>query len=134
MGAAAGGAGPRSSGGFVSHFGWNSILESVWFEVPIAAFPLFAEQHLNAFQMVMDLGMAEAITLDYHMDFTGEKQPEIVGWEEIAVALRRLMAAGGVRAKVKDMQKKARAGFVEGGSSHKAQRAFIKDVMRNVIA
>ncbi|KAH6785246.1 hypothetical protein C2S51_037701 [Perilla frutescens var. frutescens] len=100
-------------GGFVSHCGWNSILESVWFGVPIAAFPLFAEQHLNAFQMVTDLGMAEAITLDYHMDFTGEKQPEIVGWEEIAAALRRMMAASGVRAKVKDMQKKARAGFVE---------------------
>ncbi|KAH6826357.1 hypothetical protein C2S53_003724 [Perilla frutescens var. hirtella] len=122
-------------GGFVSHCGWNSTLESVWYGVPIAAFPLFAEQHLNAFQIVTELGMAEAITLDYQMDFTGEKPPQIAGWEEIAAAIRRLMAVdggSGVRDKVKDMQKKARAAFQEGGSSYKALSVFIEDVIRNI--
>ena len=31
-------------GGFVSHCGWNSILESLWFGVSIAAWPLYVEQ------------------------------------------------------------------------------------------
>ncbi|KAL0444595.1 UNVERIFIED_CONTAM: UDP-glucose flavonoid 3-O-glucosyltransferase 6 [Sesamum latifolium] len=66
-------------GGFVSHCGWNSTLESVWFGVPIATFPLYAEQQLNAFQLVKELGMAEAIRIDYKKDFKGEKPPEIVG-------------------------------------------------------
>ncbi|XVF71126.1 hypothetical protein PTKIN_Ptkin12aG0010700 [Pterospermum kingtungense] len=31
-------------GGFVSHCGWNSMLESIWFGVPITTWPLYAEQ------------------------------------------------------------------------------------------
>ncbi|CDP05662.1 unnamed protein product [Coffea canephora] len=38
-------------GGFVSHCGWNSILESIWCGMPIATWPLFAEQQLHAFQL-----------------------------------------------------------------------------------
>ncbi|KAH6837354.1 hypothetical protein C2S53_009614 [Perilla frutescens var. hirtella] len=118
-------------GGFLSHCGWNSILESVWFGVPIATFPLYAEQQMNAFLLVKELGLAEMIRLDYKMDFGGDRTPEIVGWEEIAAALRRLMAGNGVREKVKEMQKKARAALEEGGSSFNAQNLFIQDVITN---
>ncbi|CAA2981083.1 anthocyanidin 3-O-glucosyltransferase 2-like [Olea europaea subsp. europaea] len=45
-----------SVGGFVSHCGWNSTLESVWCGVPIAAWSMYAEQHTNAFELVKDLG------------------------------------------------------------------------------
>ncbi|KAF5816567.1 putative anthocyanidin 3-O-glucosyltransferase [Helianthus annuus] len=45
-------------GGFVSHCGWNSILESLWFGVPTAAWPMYSEQPLNAFEMVVELGLA----------------------------------------------------------------------------
>ncbi|KZV40117.1 hypothetical protein F511_39833 [Dorcoceras hygrometricum] len=48
-------------GGFISHCGWNSTLESVWSAVPMATFPLSAEQQLNAFQLVKEFRMAEAI-------------------------------------------------------------------------
>ena len=46
----------RATGGFVSHCGWNSILESLLHGVPIVTWPLSAEQQINAFQMVRDLG------------------------------------------------------------------------------
>lgn len=36
-----------SVGGFVSHCGWNSILEALNAEVPMVAWPLYAEQKLN---------------------------------------------------------------------------------------
>ncbi|XP_047946671.1 anthocyanidin 3-O-glucosyltransferase 2-like [Salvia hispanica] len=122
-------------GGFVSHCGWNSTLESVWFGVPMATFPMHAEQQLNAFYLVKEMGMAEAITLDYQMDFTGEKPPESVGWEVIAGGIRRLMeeeGGSGVRRKVEEMRKKAREALVEGGSSYNALTRFIEDVMTNV--
>ncbi|KAG6404771.1 hypothetical protein SASPL_132347 [Salvia splendens] len=124
----------KAVGGFVSHCGWNSTMESVWFGVPVATFPLYAEQQLNAFQLVKELEMAEMIRLDYKMDFRGEESPEIVGAGEIEGAIRRLMGAEGdeVRRKVEEMRKKGRAALEEGGSSYKAQTLFIEDVIRNI--
>ncbi|KAL3849041.1 hypothetical protein ACJIZ3_010923 [Penstemon smallii] len=124
-----------SIGGFVSHCGWNSTLESVWFGVPIATFPLFAEQQLNAFELVKELGMAEAIRIDYRKDMRGEKPSEIVGSEEIEAAIRRLMVEEGgsrVRNKVKEMKERSRMALMKGGSSYNAQSVFIEDVIKNV--
>ncbi|GJV17013.1 UDP-glycosyltransferase 90A1-like protein [Tanacetum coccineum] len=41
--------------GFVSHCGWNSVLESISASVPILAWPLSAEQPLNAKFVVDDI-------------------------------------------------------------------------------
>ncbi|KAK4437410.1 putative UDP-glucose flavonoid 3-O-glucosyltransferase 3 [Sesamum alatum] len=122
-------------GGFVSHCGWNSTLESVWFGVPMATFPLYAEQQVNAFQLVKELGLAEAIRIDYKKDFKGERPPEIVGAEEIETAIRRLMAeegGSGVRQKMKEMKNKGRMALMEGGSSYNAQSLFIEEVIRHI--
>jgi len=37
-----------STGGFLTHCGWNSVLESVVNGVPLVAWPLYAEQYMNA--------------------------------------------------------------------------------------
>ncbi|TXG74361.1 hypothetical protein EZV62_002940 [Acer yangbiense] len=58
----------KAIGGFVSHCGWNSILESLWYGVPIVTWPLYAEQQLNAFRMVKELGLAVELRLDSRMN------------------------------------------------------------------
>ncbi|KAE8729934.1 Anthocyanidin 3-O-glucosyltransferase 6 [Hibiscus syriacus] len=55
-------------GGVVSHCGWNSALESIWFGVPMETWPLYAEQLLNAFELVTELGLAVEIKMDYRKD------------------------------------------------------------------
>ncbi|KAH0980995.1 hypothetical protein GBA52_008172 [Prunus armeniaca] len=45
-----------SAGGFVSHCGWSSVLESIKFGVPIVAMPMHLDQPINA-RIVEDVGV-----------------------------------------------------------------------------
>ncbi|KAF2293807.1 hypothetical protein GH714_004956 [Hevea brasiliensis] len=101
-------------GGFVSHCGWNSILESIWFGVPIATWPMYAEQQFNAFQMVTELGLAVEIKMDYRND-----SGIIVNSDEIERGIRCLMEHDSEkRKKVKEMSERSKMALIDGGSSY----------------
>ncbi|EPS62890.1 hypothetical protein M569_11899 [Genlisea aurea] len=120
----------RAVGGFVSHCGWNSILESLWFGVPIAAWPMYAEQQTNAFQLLKDLEVAVEIKMDYYKNFydSGDESG-IVKADEIDGGIRKLMDSGNhrLRAVVKAMKEKFRAALSENGSSSNYIRSFLED-------
>nr|XP_043611688.1 UDP-glycosyltransferase 71E1-like [Erigeron canadensis] len=111
-----------STGGFVSHCGWNSILESIWCGVPIAAWPIYAEQHLNAFQFVGELGLAAEIKVDY-------RNGMLVKAEEIVSGINKLMNDGEIRKNVKEMKQKSRSTIVEGGQSYYNVKRLIDLIM-----
>ncbi|WZZ20340.1 hypothetical protein YC2023_121727 [Brassica napus] len=119
----------KATGGFVSHCGWNSIQESLWYGVPIATWPMYAEQQLNAFEMVKELGLAVEIRLDYVAD--GDRVTlEIVSAGEIATAIRSLMDGDNpIRKKVRDIMLAARKAVSNGGYSMVATGDFIKDIL-----
>ncbi|KAL1197491.1 UDP-glycosyltransferase 71B2 [Cardamine amara subsp. amara] len=119
-------------GGFVSHCGWNSTLESLWFGVPLATWPLYAEQQVNAFQMVEELGLAVEIRNHFRADFMAAES-EIMTAEEIERGISCLMEQDSdVRNKVKEMSEKSHVALMDGGSSHVALLKFIQDVTKNI--
>ncbi|XP_071704594.1 UDP-glycosyltransferase 71E1-like [Rutidosis leptorrhynchoides] len=119
-----------SVGGFVSHCGWNSTLESIWCGVPVAAWPLYAEQQLNAFKLVVESGLAVEIKIDYRSNtMPGGGDEIIVTSKEIESGIRRLMNDEELRKKVKEMKGKSRFAVLEGGSSYVSIRRFIDLVL-----
>ncbi|OEL25784.1 Hydroquinone glucosyltransferase [Dichanthelium oligosanthes] len=98
----------QATGGFLTHCGWNSVLESLVYGVPMVAWPLFAEQRQNA--VMLSEGVGAAIRV-----------PESKGREKIAAAVREVMEGEGrgaaVRAKVAELQKAAAEGLQEGGAA-----------------
>ncbi|XP_004250486.2 beta-D-glucosyl crocetin beta-1,6-glucosyltransferase-like [Solanum lycopersicum] len=52
-----------STGGFISHCGWNSVMESIHFGVPIVAMPMHLDQPMNA-RLIVELGVAVEIVRD----------------------------------------------------------------------
>ncbi|KAG7620556.1 UDP-glucuronosyl/UDP-glucosyltransferase [Arabidopsis suecica] len=119
-------------GGFVTHCGWNSILESLWFGVQMVTWPLYAEQKVNAFEMVEELGLAVEIRKYLKGDlFAGEM--ETVTAEDIERAIRRVMEQDSdVRNNVKEMAEKCHLALMDGGSSKAALEKFIQDVIENM--
>ncbi|XP_074311835.1 anthocyanidin 3-O-glucosyltransferase 2-like [Silene latifolia] len=117
-------------GGFVSHCGWNSTLESLWFNVLIGAWPIYAEQKLNAFELVKELELAVEIRMDYSSDWRFEKPNFLVKAVEIEEGIKKLMSMDEkMKGNVKDMSDKARKALENGGSSYHWLGCFIKDVL-----
>ncbi|ESW10545.1 hypothetical protein PHAVU_009G218800 [Phaseolus vulgaris] len=110
-------------GGFVSHCGWNSILESLWHGVVIATWPVYAEQHLNAFQMIKELGLAVEISTDCRVG------GDLVRAEAVEKGVRSLMEGSDeIRRKVKEMSEKCKSALIEDGSSYKNLVSLVQEL------
>ncbi|XP_074562507.1 hydroquinone glucosyltransferase-like [Curcuma longa] len=106
--------GHSATGGFLSHCGWNSTLESVMSGVAILAWPLFAEQRQNA---VM-LAEGARIALRPRAAEGG-----LVSREEVARVVKELMngeEGKAARRRVSELQEAALRGHGDGGAAFQA--------------
>ncbi|GLJ47397.1 hypothetical protein SUGI_1000350 [Cryptomeria japonica] len=111
-----------STGGFLSHCGWNSTLESISHGVPMIAWPLYAEQGMNKVILVKQIKVA----IDLKMDKKG-----FVKREEVERAVRELMEGEEgrkAREKMKELKGKAKIAMTEGGSTIKATARAATDL------
>ncbi|KAI9196446.1 hypothetical protein LWI28_024007 [Acer negundo] len=81
----------KAIGGFVSHCGWNSIMESLWHGVPIVTWPLYAEQHFNAFTLVKALRLSVEIMRSDSRKDHDDGDDHIVMGDEITRVVRYVM-------------------------------------------
>ncbi|CAK8541328.1 unnamed protein product [Lathyrus sativus] len=104
----------NSVGGFLSHCGWNSVLESIQEGVPIVAWPLFAEQAMNAVMLSDGLKVAQRLKFE---------DEEIVEKEEIAKVIKCVMEGEegkGMRKRMMDLRDSAANALKYDGSSRQA--------------
>ncbi|PAN04345.1 hypothetical protein PAHAL_1G060400 [Panicum hallii] len=111
----------RAVGGFVTHCGWNSLLESIAHGVPVVTWPHFSDQFLNERLVVDVLGVGVPIGVTAPvMIFDDENMP--VGREDVVRAVSALMGGGAEaderRRKAKKYGEKARRAMEKGGSSN----------------
>ncbi|XP_047983348.1 UDP-glucosyltransferase 29-like [Salvia hispanica] len=74
--------GHPSIGGFVSHCGMSSIMESMYFGVPVIAMPMNIDQPMNA-QLVVELGVGVEVEKD--------RENGVYVGEEVAKAINKVM-------------------------------------------
>uniref|UniRef100_A0A1D1YEN6 Glycosyltransferase n=1 Tax=Anthurium amnicola TaxID=1678845 RepID=A0A1D1YEN6_9ARAE len=121
-----------STGGFVSHCGWNSVLESLVSGVPILAWPMMAEQPLNAKYVVEELGAGLRVR-----ETAGDVEKEgaaLVGRREICEGVEELMGGGEkgtrTRKRAEQLGELARAAVADGGSSQQCLNKLVEELRR----
>jgi hypothetical protein len=112
----------RATGAFVTHCGWNSILEGITAGLPLLCWPMYAEQRMNKVHIVEEMKIG--------VEMRGYNE-EVVKAEEVEERVRWVMASEGgkaLRERVAAAKDGAAEALKEGGSSHFAFVQFLKDL------
>jgi UDP:flavonoid glycosyltransferase YjiC (YdhE family) len=108
-----------SVGGFVTHCGWNSVLEAVSAGVPMVTWPRYGDQFHNEKLVVEVLKVGVSVgASDYA---TAVETHEVIGGDVIAASIKRLMGdieeGNAMGKKAQELAISARRGVEKGGSS-----------------
>jgi hypothetical protein len=109
-----------SVGGFVSHCGWNSVLEAVCAGVPLVAWPLYAEQRVNRIFLVEEMKLALPMN---ESDNGFVSSAEV---EERVLGLMESEEGKLIRERTIAMKIAAKAALNEGGSSRVALSKLVE--------
>ena len=114
----------KSTGVFLSHCGWNSVMESLCVGIPIIGWPLAAEQGYNSKMLTEDMGVA--------VELTRGNQGGVVR-KEVKRVIELVMDKKGkgkeVKKKATEIGEKMRAALREEGSALKAMDDFVSTML-----
>ncbi|XP_008792118.2 UDP-glycosyltransferase 73E1-like [Phoenix dactylifera] len=108
-------------GGFMTHCGWNSVMEAVSAGVPMITWPCFSDQFVNEKLVVDVLGVGVAIGVKVPFYYINEDSPSAAKRNDIGKAVSRLMDEGEEgeerRKRARKLAEKAVSAMEGGGSS-----------------
>ncbi|KAK4424717.1 UDP-glycosyltransferase 86A1 [Sesamum alatum] len=110
----------QTIGGFLTHCGWNSILESIWYGVPMICYPIVVDQPTNRKLVVDDWKIGVELC-------DGEQ----IRREEVACKINILMKGENsiqMRQEIKKVSKKLHDSLDAEGSSHRNFDRFVEDL------
>ncbi|KAF8019214.1 hypothetical protein BT93_G0027 [Corymbia citriodora subsp. variegata] len=120
-------------GGFVTHCGWNSILEAVTVGVPLVTWPVAAEQFYNEKLVNQVLKIGINIGVKRWVNLFGDS----VKRERVEEAVKRVLVgeeAEEMRRRTKALAEMARGAVEEGGSSWSDLGALIQELKSHKLA
>ncbi|KAF5823676.1 putative UDP-glucuronosyl/UDP-glucosyltransferase, UDP-glycosyltransferase family [Helianthus annuus] len=121
-----------SVGGFLTHCGWNSVLEGVSAGVPIITWPQFTDQFLNEKLVVHVLGIGVGVGAPGVVWGEEDRLGVTVKSEQVKTAIEKVMDPGSEgnerRKKAKALGMVAKKVIKEGGSSHHNLTLLIQDL------
>ncbi|CAI0407576.1 unnamed protein product [Linum tenue] len=123
-------------GGFLTHCGWNSTLEGISAGLPMATWPLFADQFCNERLIVDVLNVGVKIGAKTTVAWGQEEKAGVtVRKEDVKKAIEELMGKGIEMEKrknrVKQLSEMSKVALEEGGSSHTNIKLLIQDISRH---
>ncbi|RWR87360.1 flavonoid 7-O-glucosyltransferase [Cinnamomum micranthum f. kanehirae] len=109
-------------GGFVTHCGWNSILEGVTAGVPMVTWPLFAEQFYNEKLITCVVRIGVGVGSQVWSTSVEDESRPVIKREEIVRAVAQLMDGGDEaderRRRARELGETAKKAVEKGGSSY----------------
>ncbi|KAB2088411.1 hypothetical protein E1A91_A04G184900v1 [Gossypium mustelinum] len=110
----------KAVGGFLSHCGWNSVSEAIVGGAMMLAWPMEADQFLNARLLVDDIGVGVRVC---------EGADSVPNSDELGRTISEAMTeGGGMKTKAKDLKEKAFAAVSHGGCSMNDLVRFVKEL------
>ncbi|XP_059276544.1 zeatin O-glucosyltransferase-like [Lycium ferocissimum] len=116
--------GHSSPGGFLSHSGWNSCLESISMGVPLAAWPTNHDQPFNAIFITNLLKIGTSVR-------SWARREELVTASTIEKAVKTLMGTTEgeeMRQRAAELSKKIKSSISRGGLARKEMESFISRI------
>ncbi|CAA0830444.1 UDP-glycosyltransferase 86A1 [Striga hermonthica] len=114
-------------GGFLTHCGWNSVLESIWYGVPMICYPIFTDQIPNRKLVVDDWRVGINLC-----------DGEVITGDEVRDKIGIVISSDGersneLRSEIGKVREVMKNGVSKDGSSERNFASFVEDVKGEIV-